>query len=160
MVDFTKKVRNKAADTFEPGEQVQVSVVVQPQGDALKHAVAGGVGGLLGAGIASAVGKGKSSPAPEGTWASQFPRAKVFMTVTDQRVAVHSFGAMTGSPKDLVLSIPRDAVAGLQVSKGKVVHKATLAFTDGSNVLLDVLRGGDVNALGPALGQPEPPASV
>ena len=145
MVDIAKKVRKHAAETLEPGEQVIEAAIISPRGAATRQAVAGGVGGLVGMGIAAAIDKKNNSGAPEapqGSWADQFPKQKVFLTITDRRVVVHKFGEMSGRPKELLGWIPRDAVAGMQVEKGKVAHKGVIGFTDGSVYEIDILRGG------------------
>lgn len=146
MPDFTKKVRKHAADTLEPGEQVLSAAVVAPRGSVTKQAIAGGVGGLVGAGIAAAVDKKRNAgaaDAPQGSWAEQFPKKKVFMSVTDRRVVIHAFGEMSGRPKEILGWIPREAIAGLQIDKGRLAHPATLHFSDGSAYEMDVMRGTD-----------------
>ena len=68
--------------------------------------------------------------------------AKCFFTLTDRRVLVHSFAALTGAPKDLLAAYPLTDFASLETEKGTLVSKLTLWMADGTSVPLDVFRGG------------------
>ena len=155
MVDFTKKVHKHAMDTLEPGEQLLHSSVITPRGAVSRQAVAGGVGGLVGIGIAAAIDKKKNkgaTEAPQGSWADQFPKQKVYLSITDRRLVVHKFGEGLGRPKELLGWIPRDAVAGFQGTKGRIAHACTLAFSDGSTYDIDVMKGGKPEVFAQLLG--------
>lgn len=157
MVDFTKKVRKNAAETLEPGEQVHAAAVITPRGQVLRGALAGGVGGVVGLGVAAAVDSLAKTKAgvitPEsGTWADQFPKKKVFLSVTDRRVVVHKFSELTGKPKELLGWVPREAVHGLEVEKGRITHAGVLHFTDGSSYAVDLLKGSSAEEMVQALG--------
>ncbi len=156
MVDFTKKVLKHATETLEPGEQVLHSGVITPRGAVSRQAVAGGVGGLIGVGIAAAMnkraGEKASEGAPQGSWADQFPKQKVYLSVTDRRLVVHAFGEGLGRPKELLGWIPREAVSGVQGSKGRIAHPCTLHFSDGSTYDIDVMKGGKPEVFAQLLG--------
>ena len=53
MADLAKKILKHAADTLEPGEQVLETAIVTPRGAMARQAVAGGVGGVVGLGVAA-----------------------------------------------------------------------------------------------------------
>ena len=156
MADLAKKILKHAADTLEPGEQVLETAIVTPRGAMARQAVAGGVGGVVGLGVAAAMDKKRrdiAPEAPEGTWADQFPKRKVFLSVTDRRLVVHAFGEMMGRPKELLGWVPREVVHAVQMEKAKLAHKGTLWFSDGSAYEIDVARaGGEPDRLGRALG--------
>ncbi len=146
MVDFAKKVAKHAAATFAPGEQLLDARVVQPRGATMRQA-SFGVGGVVGVAAGAALEsrrqkKEGAAATPQGGLAATFPTAKVFLSVTTQRLLCHDFGAMSGRPKDVVAEYPLAAVADLQVAKGKLVNRLHLQFADGSAVELDLLKGG------------------
>ena len=125
--------------------------VVMPAGMALRQATVAGTSQFLGAGIvaarlqragARADASVAREQAAQGGLASRFPTEKCFVSVTDRRMLVHSFGAMTGSPKNLLAEFAISDVVGIETATGKLTGKLTLWMADGTAVPLDVFKGG------------------
>ena len=149
MVNFAKKVQKKAAQDLA-GEPILDARVVQPAGLTMRNAILAGVtqqaGALIGSRVAQwqAERSGAERQAIEdaGGMAVHFPTDKCFFTLTDRRVLVHSFAAMSGNPKDLLATYGLADFAGMDAEQGKLVSKLTLYFADGSSMPLDVMKGG------------------
>lgn len=150
MVDYIKKVQKKASGDLVEGEPILEARVVQPAGVTMRNAFSAAVMQQTGAMIDYRIQKWRqkneraanASTAATGDLAAGFPTSKCFFTLTDRRVLVHSFGAMTGGPKDLLATYPLTDFAGMDSKAGKLVSKLTLVMVDGSTVPLDVLKGG------------------
>jgi len=151
MVNFVKKVKKKAAGDLLPGEKILDARVVQPAGTTVRNAFAAGTrqmvrGSMTDYRIAAWYNRAERERQADvdsaGGMAVDFPTSKCFFTLTDQRVLVHSFSAMTGSPKDLLATYSLNDFAGMEGQQGKLVSKLTLAMIDGSTVALDVMKGG------------------
>ncbi|MFV0317138.1 MAG: hypothetical protein ACK5O2_09300 [Microthrixaceae bacterium] len=150
MVNFVKKVQKKAGGDLLAGESILDARVVQPAGSAFRNAISAGVAAHTGALIdqridrwrrgAEAAARGDIEAT--GGVAVDFPTVKSFFTLTNQRVLVHSFAAMSGAPKDLLAVYPLSDFAGMEAAAGKLVGKLHLYFLDGSAVSLDVMKGG------------------
>jgi|GEM_PF-2281604 len=150
MVDFVKKVQKKAGHDLVPGETIFDARVVQPAGSAFRNAIAAGAmqhtGALMDYRIsrwrAASESSAQAALEDTGGMAARFPTSKCFLTLTDQRVLVHSFSSMTGNPKDLLGTYALGDFAGMEGDQGKLVGKLHLFFADGSTVPLDVMKGG------------------
>ncbi len=150
MVDFVKKVQKKAAGDLLEGEPILDARVVQPAGTTMRNAFSAGVtqqsGGIVDLRVQRWRLKAENAARAEvvagGAMAAGFPTDKCFFTLTDRRVLVHSFAAMTGSPKDLLAVYPLTDFAGMDAAAGRLVSKLTLHMADGSTVPLDVMKGG------------------
>ena len=149
MVDFIKKVQKKAGSDLEAGETILDARVVAPAGQAMRQAIAGGAfqygaAARIVAQRHAAAGDRRHDEAmdAQGGLAAGFPTAKCFFTLTDRRVLVHSFSAMTGSPKELLATYPLTEFAGMEAQQGKLISKLTLIMADGTTVPLDVFKGG------------------
>lgn len=150
MVNFAKKVQNKAGHDLETGEQILDARVVQPAGQALRNAAVAGAARQVSAGMTYRMNRWQdrrdaehqAQVAATGALAAGFPEGKCFFTLTDRRVLVHSFAAMSGNPKDLLATYPLTDFADMEASGGALVGKLTLTFADGSSVPLDVMKGG------------------
>jgi len=156
MVDFAKKVKKKAGGDLLEGEPILDARVVQPAGKTMRNAIAAGVMVHTGAALdlriqrwrSRAENKAQAEVEASGAMATDFPTDKCFFTLTDRRVLVHSFSAMSGNPKDLLATYDLTEFAGMESSKGKLVSKLTLFMIDGSSVPLDVMKGaGDPQTL-------------
>ncbi len=150
MVDFAKKVRKKAGGDLVDGEPILEARVVQPAGQALRIAMSAAAWWQTGAvtrvvirdRLAQAERAKQEEVAETGAMAATFPVEKCFFTLTDRRVLLHSFAAMTGSPKDLLVTYHLKEFAGMDAKAGKLTGKLTLYMIDGSTVPLDVMKGG------------------
>lgn len=150
MIDLIKKVTKKAGHDLEPGETVIDARVIQPAGQAMRQAMAAGAFAHFGTGAKILMDRREAGYTNEqraqleaaGGMAAEFPAAKCFFTLTDRRVLVHSFGAMAGAPKDLLMAYPLTEFAGIEAAKGKLIGTMTLYMADGSSVPLNVFKGG------------------
>ncbi len=150
MVDYVKKVQKKAGADLVEGEPILDARVVQPAGQTVRNAFSSAVlqqtGGIIDARVQrwrfKEQNAARAETAASGAMAAAFPTDKCFFTLTDRRVLVHSFAAMTGSPKDLLATYHLTDFAGMEAAAGKLVSKLTLYMADGSTVPLDVMKGG------------------
>lgn len=150
MVNFVKKVHKKAGHDLVAGETILDARVVQPAGKTMRDAISAGVMVHTGAVIDARLARWRAQAENEaaaailqnGGMAAQFPTEKCFFTLTDRRVLIHSFAAMTGSPKELLTTHHLTDFASMEAAQGKLVSKLTLFFADGSSVPLDVMKGG------------------
>lgn len=150
MVDFAKKVQKKAAADLLDAEVILDARVVQPAGKTMRNAFSSGVLRQTGALIDWRVQRwreraehaARAGVEGSGAMAAAFPTDKCFFTLTDSRVLVHSFSAMSGNPKELLATYPLTDFAGMDAAAGKLVSKLTLYMADGSAVPLDVMKGG------------------
>lgn len=152
MANWVKKIEKAVGGDLQPGEQVRAGVVVQPVGTA-KKAMARGVGGLAGAAIASRMGKG-GEDAGEATSgiADEFPESQLVLGITSTRLAVWGHSTMSGKPTGLKLSIPLGDVLGIETEPGKVTHRVTIRFADGSAAVFEAGRvGNDVEEFAAAI---------
>jgi hypothetical protein len=156
MVDFATKVQKKAAADLTDGEVILDARVVQPAGKTMRNAFSSAVFQQTGALIDMRVQRWRERAEnaarmdleASGAMAAAFPTAKCFFTLTDRRVLVHSFSAMSGNPKELLATYPLADFAGMDAAAGKLVSKLTLYMADGSAVPLDVMKGaGDPQRL-------------
>lgn len=156
MVDFAKKVRKKASGDLSDGEEILDARVVQPAGKTFRNAFSAGAMQGVNAAIDGRIQhwriRAEQSDQADvdatGMMAAAFPTDKCFFTLTDRRVLVHSFSAMSGNPKDLLATYALTDFAGMDAVAGKLVSKLTLYMIDGSTVPLDVMKGaGDPQTL-------------
>lgn len=155
MIDWVKKITKAVGDDLEPGEQLQVGVLLQPSGTTMRMAAVQG-GGLIGAAIAAKVSKTDTAELRDdvGTAATLPAGQALVVGVTDRRVAVWSHGKLSGKPKDFVTSIPFEAIAGVDIEKRKATYAVTLVFSDGTGRLFESPRmGTDPEALAAALNR-------
>ncbi len=169
MVNFIGKVQKKAGHDLTEGETILDARVVQPAGMTVRNAVASGITQQGNAFIDQRVQRWRiraeqtkrAEVESGGEMAAAFPTAKCFFTLTDRRVLIHSFSAMTGNPKDLLATYELTDFAGMDAAAGKLVSKLTLYMADGSSVPLDVMKGGGdpqalVEAFNSALARLDP----
>ncbi len=150
MIDYIKKIQKKAGHDLEAGEQILDARVISPAGHALRGAVGGAVFANLGTGakmIADRRARNidsaqRAAIEARGGMAADFPTGKCYFTLTDRRILVHSFGAMSGAPKDLLAAYPLTDFAGIDAKQGKLISKMTLVMADGTSVPLEVYKGG------------------
>ena len=132
MANYIKKVSKAAASDLQPGEQIVAGVFLQAGGSTSK-AMARGVGGLVGAAVASKLrSKDDGSIVSDSGIAATMPDGPIHVGVTSQRVLVYSHGAMSGKPKDLQLTLTRGDIAGVALEPGKLTTQLTLMFSDGT----------------------------
>ena len=141
MPDWTKKIRKSVGDDLG-GEDLLYATIIQPMGS-MNRQVGGQLGGLVGSAIASR-GKKKREDAIEGLgegFAATIPEGKnLVVGITPTRMLVWNHGAMSGKPKDLVLTVPVSDLVSLNVEKGKLASQAVMRFADNSAWGFEVAR--------------------
>ena len=109
------KLLGKAGDgVLVAGETPLAVVRAMKPGNIKKTAVAGGIGGLLGAAVANRMDKGS----PE---AGFVELARMVLALTDQRLLVFTQSQMTGKAKALHAELPLASVTDVEVGEGKVL---------------------------------------
>ena len=148
MADITGRVRKRAAHLFDDGEVVLVAILVEPKGTYGAGSVA--VAALPRLSTALLANRA-ASDRPDG-FASTFPSKPAAVVVTDRRVAVIpsngiGFSAITAE------YARTDLVVADNVGRG-LGRRLTLAFVDGSSVVVDVQRGQPFELFAASLGDP------
>lgn len=155
MADFAKKVEKERERLLQPGEQLLGASMIQPKGAFKKQAIAGGVGGAVGALVAQKMSE-KNGKGAVGL-AGGMPAKRLVAVVTDQRVLVVALGSMLNSLKDVEASWPRTHVTGIDlVDEGKLVNVLGFRFADGSEVLVESVRAGNPRSVVEAFARPVP----
>jgi hypothetical protein len=134
MAGYADKLRKKAGEVLQPGEQLIAAVRTMPRGTTMGMAV----GGLVGTAIAH--GQASKAQAASGPTASTWPKGNTAVGLTDQRLLIFNYTAM-GKPKDLVGEIPLDQVASVELEKKKVTANTLhIGFVDGSAVQVECAK--------------------
>lgn len=131
MGGYVDKLRPKAGEVIEPGENLLAAIRTAPRGAAL----AMGIGGVVGMVVADRKAKKAKERQTQGSVAADWPPVRSAVGLTDRRLLVFDYTAM-GKPKSLVGQVGLDQVASLVVEKG-LSNKLTFEFSDGSAVNLE-----------------------
>ncbi len=143
MADFVKKIEKERARLLVADERVLAASMIQPKGAFKKQAIAGGIGGALGALAAQKL------TANAGTGAAGLASAMPAVR------GVVALGSMMNSLKDVVAAWPRTDVASVTIAdSGKLVNVLAFAFVDGSVVEMECVRAGNPRAIVDALAAP------
>jgi hypothetical protein len=143
MANYIKKVSKAAEGDLQPGEQITAGVFLQASG-ATGKAMARGVGGLVGAAVASKLkSKDDGTIVSDSGIAATMPDGPIHVAVTSQRALVYSHGAMSGKPKDLKLTLQRGDIAGVALEPGKLTTQLTLMFSDGTGKVYEAPKMGN-----------------
>lgn len=144
MADLAKRVREHAAATLKPGEEVLATRLVAPRGSAGAQGGFGAIGMAVQAGVQARRRKKMEQEAQSSgqKLAHGLPDGRIYLTATNQRFLVHTISTMAGRPKELVAELPIDAVTGLEITGGAMVKKVVLHFADGSSRQIEMMRGG------------------
>lgn len=75
------------------------------------------------------------------------------IAVTNQRLVFFRVGAMsfTSKPKAVASTIALGAIAGVQITKGKIIYKVEFDFRDGSATTIDLYRANSPRSATDAL---------
>lgn len=153
MADFVKKIEKERARLLVADERVLAASMIQPKGAFKKQAIAGGIGGALGALAAQKLTANAGTGAAG--LASAMPAVRGVAALTDQRLVVVALGSMMNSLKDVVAAWPRTDVASVTIAdSGKLVNVLAFAFVDGSVVEMECVRAGNPRAIVDALAAP------
>ncbi|NOX31246.1 MAG: hypothetical protein GXP35_14540 [Actinobacteria bacterium] len=154
LVNVVKKVE-KARDELGllPGEEILAACTTNAKGTMKRMAIMGGIGGVVGAGIAAASDrkKGGEEEVQADAMAERYPGSQLFLVVTDRRMLATTVGAMSGKPKAVAAEWTRDELSSVEVERGKIAHTITINFADGSAVVCESPRGSDPDSLAAAL---------
>ncbi len=135
MAGYADKLRKRAADLLNPGEQLLSAVRTQPRGTNL-----GNIGGGIGAAVSGRQAAKATANAGPGSMAAGWPSGNSAVGLTDQRLVLFNYTAL-GKPKDLVAEFPLDQVASVELEKKKITANALrFAFTDGSGIEVECAK--------------------
>lgn len=152
MVDMVKKIHKKSADLLEDGEQVRAACVIMAVGQFKKSVAFGAIGGVVGAAVGAAVG-GKGEEAEAGSMADSFPDGRQqILALSDRRWIVFEQSAMSGAAKAIKAWWPLDAIAGVDIEKGRLTSKLDVRFSDGSVAQVESVKGAKPEKLVEAIG--------
>ena len=148
MPDWVKLVTKAVQSDLGPTESVQAGVFVQAGGFA-SRAMGRELGGIVGTAVAQraqtkredAIGGTDSSP-DEGI-AATLPNPPQILALTNQRLLFLSRSALSGKPKRLVHSIPREQLTAVDVDEKKLAAGLILRFSDDSFVYYDAPKVGN-----------------
>ena len=145
LINVAKKIEKaRTGLDMDPDERIVAACTTNPKG-AMKRSVAVGLGGVVGAAIAS---RGTSSDEPTGPGlADRFVPGQNALVLTDRRVFLAKLSAMTGKPKEIVAQWARDDVAAIAVEETKLSYPMTITFSDGSAVEVEGAKGTDPRSL-------------
>lgn len=150
MADYVKKIEKERARLLGADERVLAASMIQPKGSFKKQAIAGGIGGALGA-LAAQKMTANSGTGAAGL-ASAMPAVRSVAVLTDQRLFVVALGSMMNSLKDVVAAWPRTALASVTLAdEGKLLNVLAFAFADGSVVEMECVRAGNPRGIVDAL---------
>lgn len=126
MADTVGKVAAALAGDLQPGERVVAATKAQVLGGTMKMAkltgLTVGIGGLVGAAAAAAVD-------PGGDDVGKRLAAGAAVAVTDRRLLVLSVTKLGANPKDLVLSVDRAQVSGVEEGTTRAAMVKMATFT-------------------------------
>ncbi len=145
MVDWAKKIARSVGQDIQADEQVEAGLFVQPSG--LTAGMMGSqLGGLVGALMVDKLGGEKLDAehivTDEGIAATIPKRQPLVLGLTGRRLLVWGHGKMSGKPKGLLVEMPLDQVAGIQMEKQKLTHATAVVFGDGTGVFFEAPRIG------------------
>ena len=145
LINVTKKIE-KARDGLgiQTDEQIIAACTTNPKG-MMKRSIAAGLGGAVGAAIASR-GSGQSTESVPGL-ADRFVAGQHALALTDRRLIQAKLSAMTGKPKEIVAEWARGDVTQIAVEETKLAYPMTIVFRDGSQVEVEGAKGTDPRAL-------------
>ena len=153
MADWVKKVTKNCGEELAPGETVQAATFVNAKGNITRMAGFGGVGGVVGGVIGEVASSGsrkEAAAAKEGGVAAEVPPVNAVLALTDQRFCVFAHSSLSGKPKELLWSIERSRVTGIEVGDGALTMPLQVGFDDGSALLYQAVKGAKPKAFAEA----------
>lgn len=150
MADITGRVRKKAAALLDGGEAVIAALLVEPKGTYGVASIA--IAALPRTSVRMLADRG--TRAKEEGLAASFPSGSTALVVTDRRVlAIPSngigFNSIAAAYDRGDLSVTDNASKGLG-------RRLTLAFVDGTTIVVDAQRGQPFAEFTTAVGRPAP----
>lgn len=144
LLNVKKKIE-KAADKLGIDEPVVAACTTNPTGTISRMLTR--ELGLVGGAIA---GRSGDATTPADGKAAEFPDGQHFLVLTEQRLLVTDVSTWTGSPKNIVAQWPRADVVAIEAEPGRMDVPLTIAFSDGTAVVVEGARGTDPGAVADA----------
>jgi hypothetical protein len=142
MIDWKKKIEKACSGDFQPDEQLEAGVFVQPAG-AMGRTLGMQLGGVAGL-VAVTRGQKKRQDTAEirtdtGIGA-QLGGKRHVIGLTSKRFLIWGHSQLSGKPKDLELAIPLDDLVSISHDKGKLATKMVFEFSDGSGAIMEAAK--------------------
>ena len=132
MANWIKKADKALKNDLQPGETVDQAVFLQPCGT-MGAAVGKGVGGLVGKALADRFGSdGDDTLETDSGIAAEVGEAPLVLALTNQRLLVMGYSALSGKPKEVKASFSRTDLVDVQTEKQKASHHFVARFSDGT----------------------------
>ncbi len=145
LINVAKKIEKARSGLGMPtDEQIVAACTTNPKGT-MKRGVAAGIGGVVGAAIATRGGTA-AEPGEPGL-ADRFVAGQNAMVLTDRRLFLAKLSALTGKPKEIVAEWARPEVVAISVEETKLAYPMTVTFIDGTLVEIEGAKGTDPRAL-------------
>ena len=149
-INVIKKIEKAKKNQLADDEHVVSGLIINDAGAIASGAVAGGTGGLLGYFIGRKVQKKSSekhqSDSSDSAMAAKIPSGQSIIGITNKRIAIYSWDAISGRAKNLVAEMKLGDVTVEDYKKGRMISKVTLSFKDGGKKTYDALKGNDIDA--------------
>jgi hypothetical protein len=116
-------------------EPIDAACIVSKPGTTVAAAATAGIGGAVGAAIATA-----ATPTPRRGDLNLPPTMALALGPSSFKLV--KLGAMTGGPKETVGSFPYAETSAVTLDEKKITTRVTLAFGDGSDLHLEAKRVG------------------
>lgn len=148
MADITKRTAKRIAKHLQPGEDVEVAVLIEPKGTYGPGIVAVA---LLPRTMTKVMGNSAAEAnAAAGGLAAAFPGGSAALTITNQRVLVVPSNGLTFKAPAAVY--PLGSVVVGEITRKGLGRRLQLVFADGSAVQVDMQRWQPIDKLQSLLG--------
>lgn len=149
-----KKAAALLGDDVEAGSIVSTTGTVK---SIMKGSISGSVGGIVGGAIGGAAVEALTD---RGRPALDFEghQGLMYLAIGRTKVALFTIkqGMLGSSPQKLLVSLPRESVASVELGSGSLSSPVTVTLTDGSRVAMEVTRlnRGKVERIAKLFGTP------
>ncbi len=174
MPKWTTRLERERADDFHPGEAIRAASYFLGRGSTAGQIAFGMVRGVgrnvLDAGAIADVAASQAGTDAairsrdgyntfSGSIASTIPNDKGIIAITDSRIVVFGYkqGVFTTKILDVVTAIDRSHLVGWSYTPGKLATVVNMAFSDDSNVGIEIPRANKPSEFASTLGIPETP---
>lgn len=152
MADITKRTATRAARLLEEGEPVLAAILAEPRGTY-------GLAGLASLTLLPRFGRRRlerqagEAQSTEGGMAARFPTRPMVLAVTDRRVAVIDSNGV--QMRAIVTAFDHDELAVADDQGHGLGRRLTLAFADGTGLVVDCQRGQPFERFAELLASPD-----